>query len=96
MTPNSPMPLSKFSRHTILSILNANGYNLSSSSLLSNPSDLNQIRSMRSFAFTSNTKSGRLSRSSYIKATQSSRCCGVASIMLHFVQILTSYHHERI
>ncbi|GBN75735.1 hypothetical protein AVEN_79488-1 [Araneus ventricosus] len=56
---------------------------------LTNPSDLNQIRSMRSFAFiTSNTKSGRLSRSSYTKATQSSRCCGVASIMLHFVQIL--------
>ncbi|GBM84565.1 hypothetical protein AVEN_86680-1 [Araneus ventricosus] len=47
--------------------------------LLSNPSDLNQIRSMRSFAFiTSNTKFGRLSRSSYTKATQSSRCCGVA------------------
>ncbi|GBN96093.1 hypothetical protein AVEN_178102-1 [Araneus ventricosus] len=56
--------------------------------LLYNPSDLNQIRSMRSFAFiTSNTKSGRLSRSSYTKATQSSRCCGVASIMLHFVQM---------
>ncbi|GBM55124.1 hypothetical protein AVEN_215708-1 [Araneus ventricosus] len=37
------------------------------------------IRSMRSFAFiTSNMKSGRLSRSSYIRATQSSRCCGVA------------------
>ncbi|GBN99514.1 hypothetical protein AVEN_70373-1 [Araneus ventricosus] len=44
---------------------------------------------MRSFALiTSNTKSGRLSRSSYTKATQSSRCCGVASITLHFVQIL--------
>ncbi|GBM31530.1 hypothetical protein AVEN_247230-1 [Araneus ventricosus] len=44
---------------------------------------------MRSFALiTSNTKSGRLSRSSYTKATQSSGCCGVASIMLHFVQIL--------
>ncbi|GBM06048.1 hypothetical protein AVEN_49431-1 [Araneus ventricosus] len=43
---------------------------------------------MRSFTFiTSNTKSGSL-RSSYTKATQSSRCCGVASIMLHFVQIL--------
>ncbi|GBO35318.1 hypothetical protein AVEN_22690-1 [Araneus ventricosus] len=57
--------------------------------LLSNPSDLNQIRSMRSFAFiTSNTKSGRLSRPSYTKATQSNRCCRVASIMLHFVQIL--------
>ncbi|GBL88705.1 hypothetical protein AVEN_195680-2 [Araneus ventricosus] len=57
--------------------------------LLSNPSDLNQIRSMRSFAFiTSNTKSGRLSRPPYTKATQSSRCCEVASIMLHFVQIL--------
>ncbi|GBO45799.1 hypothetical protein AVEN_25821-1 [Araneus ventricosus] len=35
-----------------------------------------------------NTESGRLSRSSYTEATQSSRCCGVASIMLHFVQIL--------
>ncbi|GBM98863.1 hypothetical protein AVEN_44869-1 [Araneus ventricosus] len=47
------------------------------------------IRSMRSFALiTSNTKSGHLSRSSYTKETQSSRCCGVASIMLHFVQIL--------
>ncbi|GBN25004.1 hypothetical protein AVEN_58204-1 [Araneus ventricosus] len=57
--------------------------------LLSNSSDLNQIRSMRLFAFiTSNMKSGRLSRSSYTKATQSSRCCGVVSIMLHFVQIL--------
>ncbi|GBN47372.1 hypothetical protein AVEN_237004-1 [Araneus ventricosus] len=55
----------------------------------SNPSDLNQIRSMRSFAFiTSNRKSGGLSRSSYTKATQSSRYCGVASVMLHFVQIL--------
>ncbi|GBN03554.1 hypothetical protein AVEN_139092-1, partial [Araneus ventricosus] len=44
---------------------------------------------MRSFAFiTSNTKSGHSSRSSYTKATQSSGCCGVASIMLHFVQIL--------
>ncbi|GBM41054.1 hypothetical protein AVEN_180958-1 [Araneus ventricosus] len=44
---------------------------------------------MRSFALiTSNTKSGRLSRSSYTKATHSSRCCGVASLMLHFVQIL--------
>ncbi|GBM07096.1 hypothetical protein AVEN_177064-1 [Araneus ventricosus] len=44
---------------------------------------------MRSFAFiTSNTKSGRLSRPLYTKATQSSRCCGVASIMLNFVQIL--------
>ncbi|GBL88704.1 hypothetical protein AVEN_195680-1 [Araneus ventricosus] len=44
---------------------------------------------MRSFAFiTSNTKSGRLSRPPYTKATQSSRCCEVASIMLHFVQIL--------
>ncbi|GBN72812.1 hypothetical protein AVEN_159037-1 [Araneus ventricosus] len=44
---------------------------------------------MRSFALiTSNTKSGRLSRSSYTKATQSSRRCGVASIMLHFGQIL--------
>ncbi|GBO16966.1 hypothetical protein AVEN_186311-1 [Araneus ventricosus] len=33
--------------------------------LLSNPSDLNQIKSMRSFAFTiSNKKSGRLRRSS--------------------------------
>ncbi|GBM44470.1 hypothetical protein AVEN_184683-1 [Araneus ventricosus] len=54
----------------------------------SNPSDLNHIRSMRSFAFiTSNTKSGRLSMLSCTKATQSSRCCGVASIMLHFVQI---------
>ncbi|GBM77816.1 hypothetical protein AVEN_201138-1 [Araneus ventricosus] len=39
--------------------------------LLSNPSDLNQIRSMRSFAFiNSSTKSGRLNRSSYSKATQ--------------------------
>ncbi|GBN04129.1 hypothetical protein AVEN_119005-1 [Araneus ventricosus] len=39
--------------------------------LLSNSSDLNQIRSMRSLAFiTSNTKSGRLSRSSYTKETQ--------------------------
>ncbi|GBM48612.1 hypothetical protein AVEN_158180-1 [Araneus ventricosus] len=57
--------------------------------LLTDPSDLNQIRSMRSFALiTSNTKSSRLSRSSYTKATQSSRCCGVASIVLHFVQIL--------
>ncbi|GBM45419.1 hypothetical protein AVEN_56262-1 [Araneus ventricosus] len=57
--------------------------------LLTNPSDLNRIRTMRSFALiTSNAKSGRLSRSSYTKATQSSRCCGVASIMLHFVQIL--------
>ncbi|GBO13032.1 hypothetical protein AVEN_266560-1 [Araneus ventricosus] len=57
--------------------------------LLTNPSDLIQIRSIRSFALiTSNTKSGRLSRSSCTKATQSSRCCGVASIMLHFVQIL--------
>ncbi|GBN95433.1 hypothetical protein AVEN_243541-1 [Araneus ventricosus] len=45
--------------------------------LLSNPSDLNQIRSMKY------TKAP-----SYTKATQSSRCCGVASIMLHFVQIL--------
>ncbi|GBL96583.1 hypothetical protein AVEN_207766-1 [Araneus ventricosus] len=44
---------------------------------------------MRLFALiTSNTKSCRLSRSSYTKATQSSRCCGMASIMLHFVQIL--------
>ncbi|GBM02761.1 hypothetical protein AVEN_40827-1 [Araneus ventricosus] len=44
---------------------------------------------MRSFALiTSNTKSGRLSRSSYTKATQSTRWHGVASIMLHFVQIL--------
>ncbi|GBM85248.1 hypothetical protein AVEN_275111-1 [Araneus ventricosus] len=44
---------------------------------------------MRSFALiTSNTKSGRLSMSSYAKETLSSRCCGVASIMLHFVQIL--------
>ncbi|GBN01221.1 hypothetical protein AVEN_254360-1 [Araneus ventricosus] len=52
--------------------------------LLSDPSDLNQIRSMRSFAFiTSNTKSHRMSRSSYAKATQSSRCCGVASLMLY-------------
>ncbi|GBM49128.1 hypothetical protein AVEN_77069-1 [Araneus ventricosus] len=34
--------------------------------LLTNPSDLNQIRSMRSFALiTSNTKSGRLSRSAF-------------------------------
>ncbi|GBL85256.1 hypothetical protein AVEN_188487-1 [Araneus ventricosus] len=34
--------------------------------LLTNPFDLNQIRSMRPFALiTSNTKSGRLSRSSY-------------------------------
>ncbi|GBN44172.1 hypothetical protein AVEN_168929-1 [Araneus ventricosus] len=42
--------------------------------LLSNLSDLNQIRSMRSFAFiTLNTKSGRLSRSSYTRATQSER-----------------------
>ncbi|GBM84348.1 hypothetical protein AVEN_99923-1 [Araneus ventricosus] len=57
--------------------------------LLTNPSDLNQIRSMRSFALIiSNTKCSRLSRPSYTKATQSSRCCGVASIMLHFVQIL--------
>ncbi|GBO07680.1 hypothetical protein AVEN_123544-1 [Araneus ventricosus] len=57
--------------------------------LLSNPSDLNQIRPMRSFVFIpSNTKSGRLSRSSYTRATQSSRCCGVASTKLHFVQIL--------
>ncbi|GBN77826.1 hypothetical protein AVEN_50208-1, partial [Araneus ventricosus] len=48
--------------------------------LLSNPSDLNQIRSMRSFAFiTSNMKSGCLSRSLYTKVTQSSRCCGVSS-----------------
>ncbi|GBN40792.1 hypothetical protein AVEN_36773-1 [Araneus ventricosus] len=54
----------------------------------SNPSDLNQIRSMRSFAFIiSNRKYGRLSKLSYTKATQSSRCCGVAPIMLHFVQI---------
>ncbi|GBM65047.1 hypothetical protein AVEN_70158-1 [Araneus ventricosus] len=54
--------------------------------LLSNPSDLSQIRSMTSFALiTSNTKSRRLSRSSYTKATQSSKCCGVASIRLHFV-----------
>ncbi|GBL90831.1 hypothetical protein AVEN_215561-1 [Araneus ventricosus] len=44
---------------------------------------------MRSLALiTSSTKSGRLSRPSYTKATQSCRCCGVASIMLHFVQIL--------
>ncbi|GBN05006.1 hypothetical protein AVEN_63756-1 [Araneus ventricosus] len=48
-----------------------------------------KIRSMRSFALiTSNTKSGRLSRSSYTKETESRRCCGVASIMLNFVQIL--------
>ncbi|GBM88772.1 hypothetical protein AVEN_100362-1 [Araneus ventricosus] len=39
--------------------------------LLSNPSDLNQIRSMRSFAFiNSSTKTGRLNRSSYTKSTQ--------------------------
>ncbi|GBN81201.1 hypothetical protein AVEN_187084-1 [Araneus ventricosus] len=50
---------------------------------------ITQIRSMRSFALiTSNKKSGRLSRSSYTKATQSSRRCGVALIMLHFEQIL--------
>ncbi|GBM91342.1 hypothetical protein AVEN_6995-1 [Araneus ventricosus] len=43
---------------------------------------------MRSCALITSTKSGRLSRPSYTRATQSSRCCGVASIMLHFVQIL--------
>ncbi|GBN16034.1 hypothetical protein AVEN_253300-1 [Araneus ventricosus] len=64
--------------------------------LPTNPSDLNQIRSMRSFALiTSNTKSGRLSRSSYIKATQSSRCCGVVSIMLHFVQTKLNFLSPR-
>ncbi|GBN32254.1 hypothetical protein AVEN_159820-1 [Araneus ventricosus] len=42
---------------------------------------------MRSFALITSTKYGRLSRPSYTRATQSSRCCGVASIMLHFVQI---------
>ncbi|GBM74951.1 hypothetical protein AVEN_18679-1 [Araneus ventricosus] len=76
------------SQTELISIIDCRIFLLLSNSS-NNPSDLNQIRSMRPFAFiTSNTKSGGLSRSSYIKATQSSRCCGVASIMLHFVQIL--------